>query len=53
MWDTLLLDCHAATMVAAGVFLMARLFPTRKSLLAPLEAHYGARLVSDQPAKSQ
>ena len=44
---------QAVAFPAIAALLMARLFPTRKSLLAPLEAHYGARLVSDQPAKSQ
>jgi hypothetical protein len=44
---------QAAAFPAIAAVLMARLFPTQKALLAPLEAHYGARLVSDQPAKSQ
>lgn len=44
---------QAAAFPAIAALLMARLFPTRKALVGPLEAHYGARLVSDQPAKSQ
>jgi hypothetical protein len=44
---------HAAAFPAIAALLMVRLFPTRAALLAPLEAHYGARLLGDQPAKSQ
>jgi hypothetical protein len=44
---------QAAAFPAIAALLMVRLFPTRKALLAPIEAHYGARLPSDQPAKSQ
>lgn len=44
---------QAVAFPVIGALLMIRLFPTRKALLAPLEKHYGARLASDQPAKSQ
>lgn len=44
---------QAVAFPAVAALLMLRHFPTRRSMLAPLEKHYGARLAGDQPAKSQ